>query len=100
MSTQERKRLKVLVFQGGTGNKDFAIDEEDFLVIWKTLCHGDDCTLREKLKIVEIRENDEDRRVYKLRISKETEETLVSLLLPLGDYTISKNLILVTQRNC
>jgi len=72
-NTKKRKKRQVLI------GKDFAIDEDDSLVVSEILSsqwvsiEGDQIE-RQALKLVEIRENDEERRVYKLRLTEDDDD--------------------------
>lgn len=73
---KKRKRRKVLVFSGGVDSDSFSIDEYDYLVVSEmmttVLKSGAviDCIKiqRQLQKIVEIRENDDERRVFHLGV--------------------------------
>ena len=65
MDVKRRKIRNVLVFPGANGEDDFRIDEDDHRVmkrLFKTT------TMDATKSMVEIREEDEEHRVYKFRM--------------------------------
>ena len=81
---RKRKRRNVLVFRVGNNGKDFAIDEEDYRIMYRIVLRIRMKEIRQnesKLEyattmdaiqaLVEIREEDEKRRIYKLHMSSD-----------------------------
>ena len=83
--TRKRSRRSVLVFRGGINGKgkDFTIDEDDYRVMDQILPRNNSkyaTTMDATQAVVEIREEDEERRVYKVTMPVHIEFLLEPIL--------------------